>query len=176
MKRWYVIQVYPGYEQRVKKDLLALITKEFLEDSFGEILVPSSKLRGMFDLSHTDVEQQLFPGYVLVEMELTQEAISVVLACPQALRFLGERGMNPVPLSSREVERIRQQDKGEVQISSSNKVEFEVGQELEIIDGPFTGFLGLVDKVDNNSEKLTIMVSIFGRMTPVDLGFHQVKR
>lgn len=173
VKRWYVVQVYPGYEQRVKKDLAGLIAKESLSDSFGEILIPSSKVKGLFDPLQGPVEQQLFPGYVLVEMELNQDAAGVVLACPQALRVLG--GVNPIPLSAREVDRVRQQDKGEVQIVAG-RVEFEVGQEVEIVDGPFTGFLGIVDRVDKNAEKLTVMVSIFGRMTPVDLGFHQVKR
>jgi len=173
VKRWYVVQVYPGYEQRVKKDLIGLIGKEDLGDFFGEILVPSSKVKGVFDSRQNYTEQQLFPGYVLVEMDLNQETIGVVLACPQALRFLG--GVNPIPLSSREVDRVRQQDKGEVQVIAPT-VEFEVGQEVEIVDGPFSGFLGIVDRVEKNTEKLAVMVSIFGRMTPVDLGFHQVKR
>lgn len=173
VKRWYVVQVYPGYEQRVKKDLVGLIAKESLSDSFGEILIPSSKVKGLFDSLQGETEQQLFPGYVLVEMELNQDAVGIVLACPQALRFLG--GVNPIPLSAREVDRVRLQDKGEVPVITG-KVEFEVGQEVEIVDGPFGGFLGIVDRVDKNAEKLTVMVSIFGRMTPVDLGFHQVKR
>jgi transcription termination/antitermination protein NusG len=174
VKRWYVVQVYPGYEERVKKDIESLVVKENLADLVGEVLVPSAKLRPLFDVGASGFsDQQLFPGYVLVEMELVPEAMGLVLASPQALKFLG--GNAPIPLSRREIDRILQQDKGEVQVVVV-KEEFEIGQELEIVDGPFAGFVGIVDKVDRNGERLTIMVSIFGRMTPVDLGFHQVKR
>jgi transcriptional antiterminator NusG len=174
VKRWYVVQVYPGYEERVKKDIESLVAKENLSDLVSDVLIPSAKLRPLFDLSTTGFsDQQLFPGYILVEMDPVPEAMSLILASPQALRFLG--GNNPIPLSRKEIDRIRQQDKGEVRVVVE-KEEFEIGQQVEIIDGPFTDFVGIIDKVDRGGERLTVMVSIFGRMTPVDLGFHQVKR
>lgn len=169
MKRWYVIQVYAGYEERVKADIQSLIAKGNLQDSFGEILVPSAKLRPLFEGQDSGVEdQQLFPGYVLVEMETAPEAARLVLSSPRAVKILGN-------LSRREIDRIQSQIKGEIELGVE-KEEFNVGQEVEIADGPFAGFIGIIDMVDRESEHLTVMVSIFGRMTPVELGFHQIKQ
>lgn len=173
MKRWYVVQVYPGYEEAVQADLSKRINYEGLEQFFGQVLVPSAKLKQMFDFSlEAKAEQQLFPGYLLIEMELVQESMRLVLSTPRVTKFLG--GREPAPLSTKEIERIMSQMKGEV-VVSSKKSEFVVGGEVEIADGPFAGFVGIVDKIDEESEKLTVMVSIFGRMTPVELSFDQVK-
>lgn len=174
MKRWYVLQVYPGYEERVKKEIQSLIAKECLDDDFGQILVPSAKLKPLFDgaMDKGFQEQQLFPGYVLVEMEMSVRTMSVSLASPRAVRFLG--GDQPVPMSNQEVSRVVSQMKGEIAIVQE-KEEFVVGQEVEIKDGPFAGFVGVIDKTDKHNERLIVMVSIFGRMTPVELAFDQVK-
>lgn len=172
MKRWYVAQVYAGYEETVQADLTKRIREEGLEDIFGQVIVPSAKVKQFFDA--TDVkDQQLFPGYVLVEMESCPAAIRLVTSSPRVVKFLG--GKDPFPLGKKEVERVFSQIKGEV-VVSTEKAEFEQGHEVEIKEGPFAGFVGIIDRVDAESEKLTIMVSIFGRMTPVELGFNQVKR
>ena len=172
MKRWYVVQVYPGYEERVKVDLMLRGKEQGLEALFGEILVPSARLRGFFE-TEEERNQQLFPGYVLVEMETAQESIRLVQSCPRVSRFLG--GREPSALSPKEVERIMSQMRGEVAVAARQS-EFTVGNEVEIRDGPFAGFVGIVDKIDDEAEKLTVMVSIFGRMTPVELGFDHIKR
>jgi transcriptional antiterminator NusG len=176
MKRWYVLQVYPGYEERVKKDILSLVAKEKIEDLFGQILVPSAKLKPLFDVAGDMVaqDQHLFPGYVLVEMEMVPQAMGAALSSPRVVKFLG--GDQPVPMSAKEVSRVDSQVKGEISVGPE-KDRFVVGQEVEVVDKacPFAGFLGMVDKVDRSNEKLTVMVSIFGRMTPVELGFDQVK-
>ncbi len=172
MKRWYVAQVYAGYEESAKADIQKRIEERELLDLFGEVLVPSAKLKNFFDTEQAQ-DQQLFPGYILVEMDAQPEAIRLVASTPRVLRFLG--GREPIPLAKREIERIISQIKGEI-VVSSKKSDFAVGSEVEIKDGAFSGFVGMIDKIDEDSEKLTVMVSIFGRMTPVELGFDQIKR
>ena len=173
MTRWYVVQVFAGYEEAVKADLERHIEKSELKDAFGEVLIPSAKMKSFFESVDEAKDQQLFPGYILVEFEMSPEAFRLVLDSPKAFRFLG--GKTPVPLSAKEVERIVSQMKGEV-IVSSEKEGFAVGAEVDIAEGPFAGFVGVIDKIDYEGEKLTVMVSIFGRMTPVELGFNQVKK
>ena len=107
-------------------------------------------------------------------MEISPESIRTVTASQRVLRFLG--GMEPVPLAKREIDRILSQIKGEVTVAKKRDDFISVGSEVDIKDGPFSGFVGVVEKVDSENEKLTVMVSIFGRMTPVELGFHQIKQ
>lgn len=173
MKRWYVAQVYAGYEEAIKADLEKQIEKRGLQDRFGRILVPSAKMKKMFQLQQDTVDEQLFPGYVLVEMDATPEAMQLVTSSMRVLRFLG--GKNPIAISQREIDRILLQMQGEL-VVAKERAEFVEGQEVDIVDGPFAGFVGIIDKIDQDNEKLTVMVSIFGRMTPVELGFNQIKR
>jgi transcriptional antiterminator NusG len=172
MKRWYVVQVYAGFEEQVKADLERRIAQEGQQEAFGEVLVPSAKMKRLFE-AHDTKDQQLFPGYILVEMEITPATLRLVTSTPRVMRFLG--GKEPAPISKKEIERILSQMKGEVLVTASAVSEFNIGSEAEIADGPFTGFVGMIDKVDKESEKLTVMVSIFGRLTPVELRFDQVK-
>jgi transcriptional antiterminator NusG len=171
MKRWYVVQVYAGYEESVKTDLLKRIQEEGVEDRFGEVLIPSAKLKQLFG-SIDQKDEQLFPGYVLVQMEMAPETKRIALASPRVLRFLG--GLEPAPLTQKEIDQILSQMRGEITVSS-DKEEFVVGREVDIKEGPFAGFVGVIEKVDKDNDRLTVMVSIFGRMTPVELGFHQVQ-
>ena len=173
MKRWYVVQVYAGYENNIKKDLQKRVEEYGLQESFGEILIPSAKMKQFFDAAGEEEDQQLFPGYMLVQMQLTPEAIRLVATTPRVFRFLG--GKEPAPISQKEADRILAQIRGEVLVAR-DKHDFEIGREVEIKDGPFSGFVGMVDRIDQESEKLTVMVSIFGRMTPVELNFDQIKR
>jgi len=172
MKRWYVVQVFAGYEDLIKADLKKRIQEEGLEDKFGEILIPSARLRQFFSLQE-EKDEQLFPGYMLVEMDAIPETVRLVAASPRVIRFLG--GKDPVPLSQKEIDRVVAQMKGEVAVAPK-KVDIVVGSEVTIKEGPFEGFVGIVEKVDAENEKLTVMVSIFGRMTPVELKFNQVKQ
>jgi transcriptional antiterminator NusG len=172
MKRWYVVQVFAGYEDLIKADLRKRIQEEGLEENFGDILIPSARLKQFFS-TQEEKDEQLFPGYMLIEMDPIPEAIRLVLSSTRIIRFLG--GKEPVPLSQKEIERVLAQIKGEV-VVTSKKTEIAVGSEVTIKEGPFEGFVGIVDKVNEESEKLTVMVSIFGRMTPVELKFYQVKQ
>lgn len=172
MKRWYVLQIYAGYEEVIKKDIEQRIHEKGLQDYFGQVLIPSAKLKTLLD-AQQQTEQQLFPGYLVIEMDLTPETVRLVQATPKVFRFLG--GKEPVPLSQQEINRILSQIKGEVALAPK-KSEFSVGDEIEIAEGPFAGFVGVVDKIDEESERLTVMVSIFGRMTPIELNFEQIRR
>lgn len=172
MKRWYVLQVYAGYEESVKADLLRKVQEKGLQDFFGDILIPAAKTKHFFE-SDVQKDQQLFPGYMLIEAEMRPEVIKLVKSNIRVVRFLG--GTDPVPLSQREVSRISSQITGEIAVNTEEQ-DFVIGSEVEIKDGPFAGFMGIIEKVDRENERLTIMVSIFGRMTPVELGFQQIKR
>ena len=172
MKRWYVIQVYAGYEASAKTDIEKRIKESGMEESFGDILIPSAKMKQLFAAQEAK-DEQLFPGYMLIQMDCSPATIRLVVSSLRVIKFLG--GKEPVSLSQKEVDRILSQMRGEVSVAPSEKSEFNVGSEVEIADGPFAGFVGIIDKVESEHEKLTVMVSIFGRMTPVEIGYNQVK-
>lgn len=171
MKRWYVVQVYAGFEEAVKADLAKRIHDDGLEEKFGEILIPSARLKQMLDAAEAK-DAQLFPGYVLIEMEAAPETIRLVSSSLRVIKFLG--GKEPVAISKKEIDRIVGQMKGDVAVAAK-KSEFTAGSEVDITDGPFAGFVGIIEGIDEENERVTVMVSIFGRMTPVELGFNQIK-
>ncbi len=173
MKQWYVIQVYAGYESRAKEDIERRIDEAGMQEHFGSILIPSAKVKQMFAMVDGQQDEHLFPGYMLIEMELVPGAMKLVTSSLRVSKFLG--GINPESISKKEIDRITSQMSGEISIGADSSA-FEVGHEIEIQDGPFSGFVGIVEKVDDENEKLTVMVGIFGRMTPVELGFHQVRQ
>ena len=157
----------------LKLILLKRIEEKGLQELFGEILIPSAKMKHFFECSDDIKDQQLFPGICLLKWKQFQKQF-VWLARRRVLsRFLG--GKEPVPFLKKKLTRIIAQMKGEV-VVSTEKHAFEVGREVEIKEGPFAGFVGIIDNIDEENEKFTVMVSIFGRMTPVELSFDQVKR
>ncbi len=172
MKQWYVLQIYAGYEEKIRADLEYRIAHSALRDSFGEMMFPSAKMKQVFsDVEEED--QQLFPGYMLIQMDLSADVMRLVLETPRVLKFLG--GKNPVALSQKEIDRVVEKVHGGV-VLSGDQSGLAVDSEVAITDGPFSGFVGVVEKVDAENERLTVMVSIFGRMTPVELRFDQVKK
>lgn len=175
MKRWYVVQVYTGSEEIVKTDILKRIEEEGLQDLFGEVVVPTSKVMERFataEEANEDKREKIFPGYLLIHMEMTGDSHRLVSQAPRVSRFLG--GISPMALSDREVERIFSQMSGQCAVSSARE-SYTVGSEVHIASGPFAGFVGIIDNVDEEHERVRIMVSIFGRMTPIELGFDQVR-
>lgn len=170
--KWYVIQVYAGYESAIKEEIEKEFRKKGLEGFFGEILVPSAKAKKFF-ADQDSKSEQLFPGYMLIQLECVPEAMRIVTNCSRVVRFLG--GKDPIQLSQKEVDRVLSQMRGDVAIASSAQSDFSVGSEVEIAEGLFAGFVGIVDKVEPKQEKLTVMISIFGRMTPVEINYSQVK-
>jgi len=171
MKRWYVIQVYAGYEDQVKADIDRRIDEMGMSELFGDILIPSAQVKDYFCAQEVK-DQRLFPGYMLIEMEQVPEAYQLVFKTPRVLKFLG--GRDPSPLSSEEIDRVIKTIKGEVIVKGAAP-EFSTGNQIEIVDGPFSGFVGIIEEIDAENERLKVMVSIFGRMTPVELNFDQVK-
>jgi len=171
MKRWYVIQVYAGYEDQVKDDIERRIKEKELSEQFGDVLIPSAQVKEFFSAQETK-DQRLFPGYILIEMEQEPDAYQLVAKTPRVLKFLG--GKDPIPLAQEEIDRVVKTIKGEV-VVKSEAPEFTIGNQVDIVGGPFSGFVGIIEEVDAESERLKVMVSIFGRMTPVELSFDQVK-
>ncbi|MCB9492954.1 MAG: transcription termination/antitermination factor NusG [Epsilonproteobacteria bacterium] len=172
MKRWFVVQVYTGFEDIVKTDLEKRFEEEGFQDLFGKILIPTTEVSQFFAEEKTKKEK-IFPGYLLIQMEMNGDTFRLVATNPRVTRFLG--GESPMPLSDKEVERIFSQMSGKLSVLSDKDM-FNVGTEVHIASGPFSGFVGIIEKVDEEKEKLTVMVSIFGRLTPVELTFDQVKK
>jgi transcription termination/antitermination protein NusG len=173
MKRWYVLQIFAGYEAAIKKEIERRVAELGLGDFFGEVLIPSAKVKSFIGAAQDQSEQQLFPGYLLIEMDLVPEAVRLVLSTQRVFKFLG--GKDPVALSQKEIDRVVSQVHGHVPLVAP-KSDYVVGAEVDISSGPFAGFVGVIDRVDEESERLTVMVSIFGRMTPIELSFDQVKQ
>lgn len=172
MKRWYVVQVFTGFEDLVKTDLEKRIQEEGLQELFGQVLVPTGEVMSFF-AETKNKKEKIFPGYLLINMDMNGDSFRLVASNPRITRFLG--GESPVPLTNKEVDRIFSQMEGKL-VVSDEKALFAIGNEVHISSGPFSGFVGIIDKVDEDRERLTVMVSIFGRLTPVELGFDQVKK
>ena len=175
VKRWYVVQAYSGYEKHVAKTLQQRIKLENLEQFFGQIIVPTEEVVEMRGGQKRKSERKFFPGYVLVEMEMNDQAWHMVRNTPRVLRFIGGKAERPAPLSEKEVDRmLRRIEDGESR--PRPKVLFEAGEMVRVTDGPFQDFGGTVHPVDYEKNRLSVVVSIFGRNTPVDLSFDQVEK
>ncbi len=173
--RWYVVHAYSGFEKNVQKTLKERIVREEMEHLFGQVLVPVEEVVDIKNGRRVVSERKFYPGYVLVEMELTDDSWHLVKSTPRVTGFLGGSGNRPLPVSQREVDVIMQQ----VQSGGEKprpKVEFEVGQNVRVIEGPFGDFNGVVDEVNYERNKLRVSVQIFGRETPVELDFLQVEK
>ena len=174
-KRWYVVHAFSGYEGRVKRSLEERIQRAGMEDMFGEVLVPVEEVVEMRGGQQRRSERKFFPGYVLVNMELTDETWHLVKDVPQVLGFIGGTEDKPAPITEKEAQAILQR----VQEGADKprpKVLFEPGEVVRVIDGPFNDFTGVVEEVDYDKSRLKVSVSIFGRSTPVDLEFGQVEK
>ena len=174
-KRWYVVHAYSGFEKNVQKTLLERIAREEMGEYFGQILVPVEEVVDIKNGRKTISERKFFPGYVLVEMDLTDESWHLVKSTPRVTGFLGGTGNRPLPISQREVDAILQQVQSGVE-KPKPKVLFEVGQKVRVSEGPFADFNGVVDEVNYERNKLRVSVQIFGRETPVELDFVQVEK
>lgn len=174
-KRWYVVHVYSGMEKSVHKALLERIERAGLQTSFGRILVPSEEVIEVKGGQKSITERRIFPGYVLVEMDLTDETWHLVKNTNRVTGFLGGSGNRPTPISEKEVEKILSQieEGGE---KPRPKILFEVGETLRVKEGPFAEFNGNVEEVNYEKSKVRVSVTIFGRATPVELDFSQVEK
>lgn len=172
---WYVIHAYSGFEKSVQRLLRERIERDGLSDKFGEILVPVEEVVDIKDGQRKISERKFFPGYVLVEMEMSDEAWHIVKSIPKVTGFIGGTSNRPSPISQQEVDAITQRIQDGVE-KPKPKVLFEVGQRVRVTEGPFNDFDGIIDEVNYERSKVRISVQIFGRDTPVELGFYQIEK
>lgn len=170
--KWYVIHTYSGYEQRVKANLEQRTKSMDAQDKICQVVIPTENVIEIKDGQRKTVAKKVFPGYILVEMELTDESWNVVRNTPGVTGFVGT-GTNPVPLDENEIETIFEQMKTE---TPRVKVGFATGDSVRVVDGPFYDFIGIVDQINEAKGKVRLLVSFFGRETPMELDFLQVER
>ena len=173
-KSWYIIHTYSGFEKKVAETLRSLVESRGLGGLIGEILVPSEDVLEVRGGKKVVAPKLFYPGYVLVEMEMNNETWHLVRSTPRVTGFVGS-GQMPNPLTREEVDRIVHR----VEVAGDHpkpKLKFEKGESVKINEGPFKDFTGLVDEVNDDRSTLRIMVTIFGRSTPVELDFYQVEK
>jgi transcriptional antiterminator NusG len=172
-KHWYVVHTYSGHEKKVKRFLENAIANQGLEDQIEEILVPIEEVVEMKGGKKTVTDRKFLPSYILINMEMNRDTQNLVTSTPGVTSFVSS-GSVPQPLKEAEIERIRSQmDHGKAKQSA--EAPFRIGDAVKVIDGPFSDFSGVVNEVHAERGKLKVMVSIFGRSTPVELDFLQVK-
>ncbi len=171
-KKWYVVHTYSGFEEKVRVSIEEKVEAQGLQDKISKILIPTERVVELRSGKKRESDRKFYPGYILVEMELDDETWHLVKNTPRVTGFVG--GKRPVPIPEEEVELIVQQvEKGPV---PQVKTQFVKGESVRIIDGPFSNFNGFVEDIDVDHGRLKVMVSIFGRQTPVELNFFQVEK
>ena len=173
-KRWYIVHAYSNFEKKVADAIREKAAQQGLEDLFEEILVPTEKVVEVRRGRKVDAERKFFPGYVLVKMEMTNEAFHLIKNTPKVTGFLGA-DQKPMPIADAEAMRILHQVQEGVERPKPS-ISFEIGEQVRVSDGPFASFSGHVEEVDDERARLKVAVSIFGRATPVELEFGQVDK
>ena len=173
-KRWYSVQVLSNFEKKVAESVREAVEQHGLQDEIEEVMVPTEEVTEVRRGQKVQVERRFMPGYVLVRMELTDRAYHLINDTPRVTGFLGPQG-RPTPLRDKEVARILNQVEEGLE-RPRPAITFEVGEQVSVTDGPFEGFTGMVEDVDEESARLKVSVSIFGRATPVDLEYAQVSK
>ena len=173
-KRWYVVHVYSGFEKKIAQQIKEQADQKGLADQIDEVLVPSEQVVEVRRGRKINSERKFFPGYVLVKMDMTDEAYHLVKNTPKVTGFLGS-GLKPMPVSEKEVARIIGAIEEGVERPKPT-IQFEIGETVRVTDGPFASFNGSAEQVDEERARLRVTVSIFGRATPVELEYSQVEK
>jgi transcriptional antiterminator NusG len=174
-KKWYVVRAISGKEKRVKEYLESEINRLNLHESISQILIPTEKVFQIRKGKKVSKERNYFPGYVLIEADLTGEIPHIIKNVPDVLNFLGTKG-RPEPIREAEVKRILGKVDELAEMGEEVNIPFIVGETVTVIDGPFNSFSGIIEEINHEKKKLKVMVKIFGRKTPLELGFMQVEK
>jgi transcription termination/antitermination protein NusG len=173
-KRWYVVHTYSGYEQKVKESLEDRVRRSGMEERFGEIIVPSEVIMERVKGQAKKSQRTIFPGYIIVQMHMSDEAWHLVRETPKVTGFVGY-GTKPTPLPDEEIKDIVyaiQEGKGKIK----PKIRFDKGDNVKVIEGPFSNFTGSVEEIKPEKGKVKVLLNIFGRTTPVELDFMQIEK
>jgi transcriptional antiterminator NusG len=171
---WYIIHTYSGFEKKVAETLKSRVEAAGLQENFGEVMIPTEDVIELRAGKRVVTPRLFYPGYVLVEMEMNNDTWHMVRSTPRVTGFVGS-GQMPAPLTPEEVDRILHR----VEVAAEHpkpKLKFDKGENVKITDGPFKDFTGVVDEVNDDRSTLRVMVTIFGRSTPVELDFYQVEK
>lgn len=174
-KRWYIIHAHSGFEKKVAQAILETAAQKGLTEAFEQVVVPTENIVEVRRGKKVAAERKFFPGYVLAKMDMTDATWQIVKTTPKVTGFLGGKGIRPQPITEREAMAIFSAVE-EGAASPRHTVHFEIGENVKIIDGPFESFVGVVEDHDEDRQKLKVSVSIFGRATPVELGYDQVHK
>jgi transcription termination/antitermination protein NusG len=173
--KWYVVQAYSGSEKFVEKSIIQRAEKANLGNLIKEILIPTKKVIQVRKGKKVEIEKNFYPGYVLIHVEMTDSLWHLIRQIPKVSGFISQES-KPVTISKAEVESIISQIEND-EVSLVQEVEFDIGEAVKVIDGgPFDGFTGTIESIDSDKKKLVVSVSIFGRPTPVNLGYDQVEK
>jgi transcriptional antiterminator NusG len=175
-KRWYIVHAFSNFENKVAQSLREQAQQRNLAHLFDEILVPSEEVAEVRKGRRIMVDRKLYPGYVLVNVDLTDEAYHLIKNTPKVTGFLGADKSKPVPISQAEADRIKGQVVEAGEAAKRPMILFEIGEQVKVADGPFASFNGTVEEIDEAKQRLKVAVSIFGRATPVELEFTQVEK
>jgi transcription termination/antitermination protein NusG len=172
MFRWYVINTYSGHENKVKQNLEHRVHTMSQERNVRQVVVPTEQVSEMKDGQKVSTEKRTMPGYVLVNMEMTDDAWGLVKNTPGVTGFVGSRN-KPIPLSKVEVDRLLHRETAE---RPRTRAQFSIGESVKVVSGPLSDFSGEISEINEDAAKLKVLVSIFGRETPVEVGYEQVKK
>ena len=174
-KHWYVVHAYSNFEHKVCQSLIERIERMGMQEYFGEVLVPTETVVELRKGQKRQSERKFFPGYVLVEMEMNDDSWHLVKETPKVMGFIGGTKEKPAPITKREADAILQRVQ-DGENAPKPKILFNIGEMVRVVDGPFADFNGEVEHINYEKSKIRVAVSIFGRSTPVELGFGQVEK